>query len=100
MDDFPTMISALKAKTIDGYIAEEPGAIADCQGNSEFKYISLVNNQNGFAITDLTNVTIAVGVQKGSELLAKVNQAIAGISEATRLQLLEEAIANAAQLGL
>lgn len=100
MADFPTMIVALRAKTIDGYIAEESGAIADCQGNSEFKYIPLVNNENGFAIADMSNVTIAVGVKKGSDLLAKVNQALANVSEAERQQLMQDAIANAAQLGL
>jgi putative lysine transport system permease protein len=100
MIDFPTMLMALKAKTIDGYIAEEPGAIADCQGNDELTYVSLANNDTGFTVEDLTNVTIAVGVQKGSELLAQVNAALASISEETRMQLLEEAIAQAAILGL
>ena len=100
MIDFPTMLMALKAKTIDGYIAEEPGAIADCQGNSELTYVNLINNQTGFTINDLTNVTIAVGVQKGSELLAKVNAALATISEEERAQLLVDAIAQASVLGL
>ena len=100
MLDFSTMIVALKAKTIDGYIAEEPGAIADCQINSEFTYIKLVNNQTGFTITDLTNVTVAVGVKKGSALLAQVNEALASISQETRDQLLVEAIEHAAALGL
>ena len=100
MIDFPTMLMALKARTIEGYIAEEPGAIADCQGNSELTYVNLINNQTGFTITDLTNVTIAVGVQKGSELLAKVNAALATISEEERSQLLVDAIAQAGVLGL
>ena len=98
--DFPTMIMALKSKAIDGYIAEEPGAIADCQGNSEFKYIPLVNDSTGFTVEDPSNVTIAIGVKKGSELLAKVNTALATISSETRMQLLEEAIAQASVLGV
>ncbi len=100
MIDFPTMLMALKSNTIDGYIAEEPGAIADCQGNSELKYISLVNNSTGFTISDPSNVTIAIGVKKGSDLLAKVNAALANISAETRAQLLNDAIAQAAALGL
>ena len=94
------MIVALNAKTIDGYIAEEPGAIADCNGNPDLKYISLINNQTGFTVEDLTNVTIAIGVQKGSALLAQVNGALANITDATRMQLLNEAIEQAAVLGL
>lgn len=101
LPDFPTMIMALKSNTIDGYIAEEPGAIADCQGNSEFKYIPLVNNDTGFTVEDLSNVTIAVGVSKANtELLANVNTALAGISNETRMQLLEDAIAQASVLGV
>ena len=100
MKDFPSMIVALNAKTIDGYIAEEPGAIADCNGNPDLKYISLTNNQTGFTVEDLTNVTIAIGVQKGSALLAQVNGALANITDATRMQLLNEAIEPAAVLGL
>ena len=57
MEDFPTMITALASKTIDGYVAEEPGAIADCNAKSEFTYIPLKNNENGFVIEDLSNVT-------------------------------------------
>ncbi len=100
MKDFPAMLVALNAKTIDGYIAEEPGAIADCNGNPDLKYVSLINNQTGFTVNDLTNVTIAIGVQKGSALLAKVNAALATISEETRMSLLNEAIEQAAVLGL
>lgn len=100
MDDFTTMIVALKAGAIDGYIAEEPGAIADCNANSQFKYIPLVNNENGFTITDMSNVTLAVGLKKGSSLLAQVNQVLASISTAERLALMQEAISQAASLGL
>lgn len=39
-DTFPLMITALKSKTIDGYVAEEPGAISDCAANSELMYIT------------------------------------------------------------
>ncbi len=94
MKDFPTMITALNAKTIDGYIAEESGAIADCNGMDAFKYIPLKNNDTGFAISDINNVSIAIGVKKGSELTAKVNAALAEISEDERLNLMREAIAQ------
>ena len=100
MEDFPAMIVALKAKSIDGYIAEEPGAIADCAANSEFTYIHLVNNASGFTVTDLSNVTLAVGLKKGSSLLAKVNAALGKVSTERKAQLMEEAITQAAALGV
>lgn len=100
MEDFPTMITALNSKTIDGYIAEEPGAIADCNGNSNFTYVKLVNNDNGFTVEDLSNVTLAVGIKKGSTLLEQINTCIAGISVTERQALMNEAITQAQSLGL
>lgn len=100
MVDFPAMISALNLKTIDGYVAEKPGATADCNANSAFKYIDLVNNENGFIVEDPSNVTLAIGIKKGSELLAKINEVIEGISIEQQEQLMAQYIALAATLGL
>ncbi len=93
-EDFPAMIIALKANTIDGYIAEKPGAIADCNANSDFKYIDLVNNETGFTITDLSNVTLAVGVKKNSTLLAQINAVIEGMTQQEFDALMNEAISQ------
>ena len=98
MEDFPTMITALKSNAVDGYIAEEPGATADCNANSEFTYIRFVNNGEngtGFTVEDLSNVTLAVGIRKGSSLLASVNEIIAAIPESERLSIMNEAVAAA-----
>ena len=92
MEDFPSMIIALKANTIDGYIAEKPGATADCNANSDFKYIDLVNNDTGFTIVDASNVTLAVGIKKNSALLAQVNGVIDAMSQADFDALMTEAI--------
>lgn len=100
MEDFPTMLTALASKTIDGYIAEEPGAIADCNANNNFKYIPLVNNESGFTVEDLTNVTLAVGVKKGSALLDQINTVIDGVSVQERATIMNEAIEQASALGL
>lgn len=98
MDDFPTMIVALNAGTIDGYIAEEPGAIADCAANPDFTYIHLVNNDTGFTITDLTNVTLAVGLKKNSTLLEGVNSYLTSLTQADKAALMQQAIDWAALL--
>lgn len=91
MDTFPNMIVALNAGTIDGYVAEEPGAIADCYANPDLTYIRLVNNSTGFTAS-AEDVQIAVGMKKGSANLAAVNSALQKLSAETRNQLMNDAI--------
>jgi len=90
MDTFPLMINALNTKAIDGYVAEEPGAVADCAANADLTYIQLVNNVTGFTAS-AEDVQIAVGMQKNSALKASVNAALANISAAERLALMAQA---------
>lgn len=92
METFPAMINALDVKAVDGYVAEEPGAIADCAANDKFTYIHLVNNSTGFTAT-AEDVQIAVGLKKNSEYTELVNQAIESITAAERQQMMDEAIA-------
>lgn len=94
MDTFPMMTAALVAGTIDGYVAEEPGAIADCSKASGITYVHLINNQTGFTAT-AEEVQIAVGIQKGSALTVQVNEALAEIPETERKALMESSIALA-----
>ena len=90
METFPEMINALNTKAIDGYVAEEPGAVADCSTNSDFTYIHLVNNSTGFTAS-AEDVQIAVGMKKGSELKEQVNAALAKLDSATRLDMMTKA---------
>lgn len=87
MKNFPAMINALNTKAIDGYVAEEPGAVENCASNPAFTYIHLVNNETGFTCTE-EDTAIAVGLKKGSALTAQVNAALAKISESERLQMM------------
>lgn len=91
MADFPAMISALNTNAIDGYIAEEPGAIENCASNPDFTYVRLINNSTGFEAT-AADTAIAVGIQKGSELTAQINEALAKITQAERAQMMNTAI--------
>lgn len=93
MKDFPQMITALNSKTIDGYVAEEPGAIADTTANADLTYIPLKNNDTGFTASD-EDTTIAIGMKKGSTDLARVNELLAAISTEERESLMKTAIAN------
>ncbi len=90
MESFPAMINALNAKVVDGYVAEEPGAQADCASNPEFKYIPLVNNDTGFAASK-EDVQIAIGLKKESEYTNAVNAALSEISTAERLEMMKKA---------
>lgn len=91
MEDFPEMINALNTRAIDGYVAEEPGAIENCASNDSFTYIHLQNNSTGFNAT-ADDVAIAVGLKKNSALLSGVNQALANISANDRAQMMQDAI--------
>lgn len=93
MKDFGTMIIALNSKAIDGYVAEKPGAIANCSANPDFTFADLINNDTGFTVSD-EDVQIAVGVKKGSELTAEINSILATITQEERDTLMNNAIAN------
>ena len=90
MADFSTMLIALKAGTIDGYVAEEPTAMAVC-ADPEYDYISFVNNDTGFSVKD-DDVSIAVGVKKGSELKEKINGALTDLDADAQKKLMSEMV--------
>lgn len=92
--DFDSMLVALKANGIDGYIAEEPTAIAVCAKDPTLAYIHLKNNSTGFTAS-VEDTAIAIGMKKGSALKARINEVLATISEETRSELMQQM----AQLG-
>ena len=89
--DFPALLDALKAGTIDGYIAEEPTAIEACLKDDSLDYLRLVNNDTGFEATD-ADVGIAVGLKTGNALREQINEILAGISADTRSKLMEQMV--------
>jgi len=89
--DFPALINALNTKAIDGYVAEEPGAIENCASNSDFTYVRLTNNTTGFNATD-ADTAIAVGIKKGSALTEQINAALAKITLEERQAMMNQAI--------
>lgn len=88
--DFSTMLMALSAGTIDGYIAEEPTAMAVC-GDEAYSYVALENNNTGFEVND-DDVSIAVGVKKGSELTEKINEALKDLDTDAQRTLMSEMV--------
>ncbi len=89
--DFPALINALNTKAIDAYVAEEPGAIENCASNPNFTYVRLQNNDTGFTATD-ADTAIAVGVKKGSDLTARINEILATVTQQQRGELMNRAI--------
>ncbi len=90
MDNFPAMRVALESGKIDGYVSERPEGVSAAAANDNF---AMVEFTDGFK-TSKEDTAIAVGLQKGSDLKAKVNEALKEISEDDRTKLMDEAIAN------
>lgn len=90
MSDFPALINALKTGAIDGYVAEEPGAKADCAANEELTYIPLKNNDTGFSASP-ADVQIAIGLIKNSSIKDQINAALKKISAAERVKMMGDA---------
>lgn len=90
MADFSMMFIALGAGTIDGYIAEEPTAMAVCM-DPEYDYIPLKNNETGFEVAD-DDVSIAVGVKKGSDLREQINGALVELDADAQKELMSSMV--------
>jgi len=90
MPDFPTMIVAVTAGTIDGYVSEEPGALAAVFANPDLTFITFAEGQ-GFVASRL-DLSIAVGLQQGSDLVEPINAALAALDEEAREQMMIDAI--------
>ena len=91
MDTFATMLVALGAGAIDGYVSERPGAESAVATNPDLTFVAFEDGM-GFEC-DPADTTIAVGIAKGSELTAQVNEALATISEEERVQIMADALA-------
>ena len=92
LNDTPTMLTALGAGTVDGFIVERPSAIAAVAVNPSFKVISFEEGKG--SNTPPEDISIAVGMKKGNDKLSKVNEILAGISQQERDALMSDAIKN------
>ena len=91
LPDFTDLLTALKAGTIDGYVAEEPTAFEVCMNDSSLAYLPLKNNDTGFTATD-ADVGIAVGLKTGNALREQINTILAEISAETRSELMNQMV--------
>jgi putative lysine transport system substrate-binding protein len=87
LQDFPTMILAVKSNKVDGYISERPGALSAVASNPDLAFVEFGEGQ-GFQ----ARPSIAIGLKKGSELVKQVNEALASIPDSKREELMEQAV--------
>ncbi len=92
MENFPAMIVALNSGKIDGYISERPGAVSAISSNPELTFVAF-DEGKGFEASP-EDVSIAVGLKKGSDLKDKINEILKGISKEKRQELMDKAVAN------
>lgn len=92
-EDFVLMKVALENGTIDGYIAEEPTAMAFCRDSSaggvKLGFVPLMNNDTGFT-TEEGDTAIAIGVKKGSSLKAKMDEYLATLTPEYWMELMNQ----------
>ena len=92
METFPAMIVAVTSGKIDGYVSERPGAVSAAAANPELTFVEFAEGQ-GFEASP-EDVAVAVGLAKGSDLTAKINEILAGISKEQRQEMMDTAVAN------
>ncbi|MEK4975253.1 transporter substrate-binding domain-containing protein [Niallia sp. FSL R7-0648] len=90
MDNFPAMRVALESGVIDGYVSERPEAVSASTANDKF---AMVEFKEGFKTSE-EDTSIAVGLQKDSDLTEKINKILADIPEKERTSLMDNAIKN------
>lgn len=89
--EFADLLTALNSGAIDGYVAEEPTALAECENDDSLTYIPLKNNDTGFT-ANKEDVGIAVGLKTGSQLRDQINAVLANVSEETRAELMAQMV--------
>lgn len=98
--EFADLLTALNSGAIDGYISEEPTALAESLKDDTITYLPLVNNDTGFTAT-AADTGIAIATKKGSDLRDKIDAVIAEIPEQTKKDLMEQMVklSNGEEIG-
>ncbi len=89
--DFTDLLVALNSGAIDGYVAEEPTALAVCAENSGLTYVKLKNNDTGFT-AGAEDVGIAIGCKDGSSLVEQINAVLDEIPQETKDALMAQMV--------
>ena len=92
LQDFAALIQSLESDAIDAYVCEKPGAISAVAANESFAFVEFTK-ENGFAC-DPAESSISIGMRKGTSLLTRVNEILAGITTEQREAMMDAAIAR------
>lgn len=92
MEDFSSMVSAVNAGKVDGYVSERPAAMTAVYTNPALTYIEF-DEDKGFKFSQ-DEVAIAIGVKKGNKLKEQINQVLSTIDEQTKTDLMNKAVEN------
>ena len=92
MEDFSSMVSAVTAGKVDGYISEKPAAMSAVYTNPSLTYVEFERGK-GFDFSQ-SEVAIAIGVRKGNKIKEEINSVLLSIDEETRDNLMNEAVKN------
>ena len=91
MDSFPAMRVALESGIIDGYVSERPEGVSAQAANPNYVMVEFGEGK-GFTYSD-DDAAVAVGLKKGQpELVEKINSILAGISDAQREEIMNNAV--------
>ncbi|KRN28932.1 ABC-type amino acid transport signal transduction system, periplasmic component domain [Lactobacillus selangorensis] len=90
MNNFAAMRTSLQSGVIDGYVSEVPEGITAQNAQSDLKMIKFKNGK-GFK-TSPDDVDIAIGIRKGDPDKAKMNAALAKVSNKQRDKLMNWAV--------
>lgn len=91
LESVPLIINAIKTGVADITVLEEPVAIGICTADSSLTFFSL---SEAFDVSEEDKI-VSIGVRKiDTQLKDKVNSSLAKISEATRKELMLNAINN------
>jgi len=86
------MTVALSSAKIDGYVSERPHALHVVKTHPDFTFIAFEEGK-GFEAS-IEDLSIAVGLRKGSELRDPINEILSLITPEMRAEMMQAAIDN------
>ncbi len=93
LDTFASMVAAIHANKIDGFTCDMPSAKSIIMSNPDLKIIDF-SGGTGFEVSN-EETDLGIPCQKGNtELVEKINEVLAGISQEERDALMDQAVAS------
>lgn len=89
-DSTPRMVEAVKAGEVDGFVDEVSVAMSVVNANPDMSYVVFAEGK-GFEV-DESDAVNAIGCRKGSDLVAFINDILAGISQDQRNEMMAKAV--------